>query len=211
MNTKYVVFDFDGTIADTIKLVKQIIDEITDDNKLKSNINLSEMKSMRPQDLMKEYGLNKRQLTRFVLRARKEMTKLTSQLKLIEGMQQALNEIKATGYHLGILTSNSKENVEAFLKNQEISEMFDFVYSGKNIFGKKKIINKMLRKERISKENIIYVGDETRDVEACKKANVPIIAVSWGFNSKTILKQAQANYIADKPKELLNFITENFN
>jgi phosphoglycolate phosphatase-like HAD superfamily hydrolase len=50
---------------------------------------------------------------------------------------------------------------------------------------------------------MIYIGDETRDIEACKKINVPIIAVSWGFNSHKSLASHSPTYLINNPKELV--------
>ena len=52
-------------------------------------------------------------------------------------------------------------------------------------------------------DKIIYVGDETRDIEACKKVGVPIISVGWGFNTSANLKKHDPDYFIEDPKELL--------
>ena len=48
----------------------------------------------------------------------------------------------------------------------------------------------------------IYVGDETRDVEAARKAGVQIIAVGWGLNSRASLLLQNPDFIVDSPEEL---------
>jgi phosphoglycolate phosphatase-like HAD superfamily hydrolase len=69
----------------------------------------------------------------------------------------------------------------------------------------------MLNHEQISKRNVIYVGDETRDIEASKKAGIPVIAVTWGLNDREILAMAQPDQIIDSPDNLLACIKQILN
>ena len=84
-------------------------------------------------------------------------------------------------------------------------EVFDFVYSGSSIFGKDRVIRKVLKSLDIPLSNAIYVGDETRDVEAAKAVGIAIIAVSWGFNSKKILEARHPDYLIESVNELKKF------
>jgi phosphoglycolate phosphatase len=64
----------------------------------------------------------------------------------------------------------------------------------------------VIKQRQIKPETVIYVGDETRDIEAAKKANVQVIAVSWGFNSPEALARENPNFLIDHPWELLEVI-----
>ena len=57
------------------------------------------------------------------------------------------------------------------------------------------------------KDDVVYIGDEERDIAACKKCKISIIAVTWGFDSKELLEKNNPHYLADTPKELLEIIT----
>lgn len=210
---KYIIFDFDGTIADTIDLAMHIF------NKVAKEFNCEPIKekdrdlirSKRPQELLKSFGVTRLQLTSIILRIRKEMSYAIPNMKIVTGINNALREINNSEFRLGILTSNSRDNVKAFLENNDLIDIFDFIYSEKNFFGKKKIINRMLNHEQISKKNVIYVGDETRDIEASKKAGIPVIAVTWGLNDREILAMAQPDQIIDSPDDLLACIKQILN
>jgi len=64
----------------------------------------------------------------------------------------------------------------------------------------------LLKKHKIKRNSVIYVGDETRDIDALKRIKIPIIAVSWGFNSRKILEQQDPTCLIDHPNQLLNSI-----
>jgi phosphoglycolate phosphatase-like HAD superfamily hydrolase len=60
-----------------------------------------------------------------------------------------------------------------------------------------------MQQNHLSAEEIVYVGDETRDIEASKKIHVKVIAVSWGFNSREALAKQKPEFLIHKPSELI--------
>lgn len=136
---------------------------------------------------------------------RLKMEKNVENFKAFDGMRETLMSFYEKKYRLGILTSNSKENVEKFLKKNKL-EYFNFIYHGSSLFGKDKMLRKMLKEQKINKDETIYVGDEDRDIEAAKKVGLKSAAVTWGFNSKKLLKSAKPDYLIDKPSELIKLV-----
>ena len=67
----------------------------------------------------------------------------------------------------------------------------------------------MMRKYNLKPEEIIYIGDEIHDVEACKKVGIKIIGVSWGLHTIEALQKNGVDYIVKKPSEILKIINEN--
>jgi phosphoglycolate phosphatase len=53
---------------------------------------------------------------------------------------------------------------------------------------------------------VIYVGDEQRDIAACKKCGVPIIWAGWGYDAIEIIKQEAPDYMIYTPKEILRIV-----
>jgi phosphoglycolate phosphatase-like HAD superfamily hydrolase len=84
--------------------------------------------------------------------------------------------------------------------------MFSFIHSELNLFGKSGALDKMLKKYKLHKPDVLYVGDEVRDIEACKKVGVDIVSVTWGFNSREVLEKYQPNKLVGTPEELLQCI-----
>lgn len=209
-NIKYIILDFDGTIADTIDLALNIYNRICPEYNCKpvKDEDWEILHTRRPQDLIKEVGMTNLKLVLILLRIRKEISNLIPELKPIKNIIDSLKEIKNTGLRLGILTSNSKYNVKAFLENNDLSEVVDFIYSGKSFFGKDRVLIRLFDHEKISKENVIYIGDETRDIEASKKVGIPVIAVSWGLNKKDLLATLHPNQIADTPEDLFGCVQQ---
>ncbi|MBN2763287.1 MAG: HAD hydrolase-like protein [Bacteroidales bacterium] len=207
---KYIILDFDGTIADTLGMAIKIFNRIAPEYDCKP-INGEDwelIRTKRPQDLLKVYGVTNFKLVLILLRIRKEMSRLIPEIVPVKNITDALRVIKKSGLRLGILTSNSRFNVSAFLEDNGLSEVIDFIYSGKSLFGKDRVLLRLFDHENISPENVIYIGDETRDIEASKKAGIPVIAVAWGLNKKDFLASLHPDQIADTPEELFGCIQQ---
>ncbi|MEM7552670.1 MAG: HAD-IA family hydrolase [Cyanobacteria bacterium P01_A01_bin.84] len=212
MNQKVIIFDFDGTIADTVDALVSIA------NRLAVNfgyiqITPEELKLLRnlsSREIISYSGISVFKIPFLVKRVKGELKNKIHELKPIAGIQEALVALKNEGYRLGIITSNSKDNVKEFLKVNALEDLFEFIYSGVTIFGKTTIINNVLRQKQIKVDDVIYVGDETRDIDSSKKANIKVIAVTWGFNSEEALSQKHPDFLIHSPHQLLSVIKKNF-
>ncbi|MEI6857788.1 HAD-IA family hydrolase [Psychrilyobacter sp.] len=209
MKKTMFIFDFDGTIADSlhmgIDLYNNHIAKKLNCKKIEKN-EIEDLKEKNTYKLLKDHNINLIKLPILLFRLKKLMSEKMGEIPLIDGIKEALISLNKMGYKIGVLTSNNKKNVDNFLNYYELRNLFEFIYSEKNIFGKDKAINKMIKIEKL--DRIIYVGDETRDIEACKKVGVPIISVGWGFNTSVNLKKHNPDYLIEDPKGLLEIAME---
>lgn len=207
---KTILFDFDGTMADTFTELVKIYNEIAPAYKCKKvdEGDIEKLRNKRPQDFMADYNVTKLNLPFLVLKGRKLLRERMHEILPFENLVEVIRELRSMGYQLGILTSNSQKNIHLFLKHQRINDLFSFVYNGKNIFGKSKKLKNIFAEQDLTNEQVLMIGDETRDIEAAHKVKVKIIAVSWGFNSKKVLKKQKPYKLVDNPLELLSVIRE---
>jgi phosphoglycolate phosphatase-like HAD superfamily hydrolase len=209
-SVKLIIFDFDGTIADSFAAIVAIA------NRLAAEYGYPRVN---PEDVKRLQNLTSREIVRqskvplvqlpfLLLRIRRELNQEIHQLRVFPGLVDALLTLKQQGYRLGIVTSNSEANVRAFLAAQNLVYLFDFVDTGLTLFGKHRVIRRLLKRHRLDPAITLYVGDETRDVEAARKIPIPVIAVSWGFSSRQILAAQQPDAIIDHPEQLVPAIAK---
>ncbi len=208
MTEKVIIFDFDGTIADTLDAIVNISNRLAADfgYKQTSLEEIAQLKNLNSREIIKQSGISIFKVPFLIRKVKAELNKEIQKLKPIPGIKEALVQLKAQGYRVLILTSNSKENVLFFLEENKMQDLFDFIYSGATLFGKSKIINNILKQENLNYEQFFYVGDETRDIEAARRSYIKAIAVSWGFNSKEVLAKQNPNFLIHQPNELINVI-----
>ena len=198
---KYIVFDFDGTIADTYSKIKGIVNDLKkEENK---EIDFEEIRDHGTKYLIKKSGIPLWKMPKFVHRTMFEL-KQKGNIKLFPKMLNVFKRLNKN-YKLGIVSSNTEENIRFVLKKYDLENLFEFVYSRSSLFGKHRTLKKMCKKYKIKPKEVIYIGDEDRDVIAAKKARIRIAAVTWGFNSKKRLKEKNPDYLIDNPEELLKF------
>lgn len=208
LTVKVVIFDFDGTIADSFDTVLQITNRLAVEFGYPPVLpdDVKRLKNLSSREVLKQSNVAMVHLPFLLRRFRHELNQQIRQLKPIPGMREILAELKQRGHRLGIVTSNSQENVLAFLEGQGLGNLFDFVDSGLTLFGKGRLIQRVIRQQNLSPETVIYVGDETRDIEAARKTQIKVIAVGWGFNSTQILAEHQPDFLVHQPDELVKAV-----
>jgi phosphoglycolate phosphatase len=205
MAIKVIIFDFDGTIADSRDAFVNIVNRLapTFGYQPVGTSELEELTNLSSEEIIKRAKICQLKIPFILRQIKKELNKEIGNLKPIYQIGNSLISLKQEGYQLGIITSNLKENVEIFLKNNQLDELFNFVCSGITLFGKNKVIDKFIKQNNLQPHEVIYVGDETRDITAAKKSKVRVIAVAWGFNSPEILAKFQPDFLLDNPQELV--------
>lgn len=208
MSVKVIIFDFDGTLADTLELLIKIINRLAGEFGYKpaSKADIERLQNLTSREIIRQSGIAIFKIPSLLRRIKAELNKEIHSVLPIKGIEKVLKELKQKGYRLGILTSNSPENVKIFLENNKLTHLFDYIYSGSTIFGKSKIMKWLLKQENLKPQEVIYVGDEVRDIEAAKKSRIGIIAVSWGFHSKQLLAKQQPDCAIDEPAQLIEAI-----
>ncbi|MEG4507411.1 HAD-IA family hydrolase [Microcoleus sp. F6_B4] len=205
--TKVIIFDFDGTLADTIDILLSITTRLSVELGFKSATKeeLAQLSNLNSWQILMYSGIS---IFKFPLLIRKLKAELRSEIPnihLFGGIKEVLLELKNSGFQLGIITSNSRENVLDSLEKNGLQNTFNFIYSG-TTFGKHKVINRWLNKQKINPEQVVYVGDEIRDIEAAKKTKIKVIAVAWGFNSRSALAAHNPDFLIERPQELIGVI-----
>ncbi|MCK9300944.1 MAG: HAD-IA family hydrolase [Bacteroidales bacterium] len=209
---RYVIFDFDGTLVNTTDLALSIYNRVAANYRCKpippEDKHL--LFSSKLKELMDRFKVNSFKLFLLQFRIRKELRKHIEDFEPIAHIETALAQLKEAGYKCGILTSNAKKNVEHFLDIKGLSPLFDFVYQSKHFFGKDLALHQLIKRESLSLEQVVYVGDEIRDMLASKKAGIPMVAVSWGFTPPDIFEGKHPDRLAYTPAELKTCIDELF-
>jgi len=201
----YIIFDFDGTLADNSEFLIQKLREIAkrDFNQEFTEKEIQEYKSLGASDLFKKLNVPLHKIPTIALEVQGYMKDNLGKFKLKSGMKETILKLNKN-YKLGILSSNSHDVIKAFLTREGIATHFSFVQECSRIFGKTDCMKKLLKKLKTDK--VVYVGDEIRDVEAMRTAKVPIISVTWGFNSKISLVDINPGRVVDSPEQLVEMI-----
>jgi phosphoglycolate phosphatase len=211
MNNKVVIFDFDGTIADTFSIVVEIVNSLSEEYGFQK-LGIEEVAALRQrraQELLKVFSMPLWKIPSFLFRVKELLGKQIRTVEAFDGMLPALEQLKNRGYRLGILSSNNMETVDSFLEKNHIT-MFDFVYCEKDLFGKSRVLKNLLKQYSMDRNDVVYVGDETRDIEAAHGAKLRIVSVGWGYNTIRALETQKPDILIDRPSELVDSVNKLF-
>jgi len=166
---------------------------------------IEKLRSYSLMDKIKMSGISVYKIPKMYVEFKKVYRKFLSSVDLKDGVPNMLHELKKRGFRLDILSSNDADTISEFVKAKGI-DLFDYIYSSNNLFGKHHAIKNYLKKHNLTEKDIWYVGDEVRDIVSCKKAGVKIIAVTWGYDSEQILWEERPDYLVKEPQEILDIL-----
>ncbi|HEY9061014.1 MAG TPA: HAD-IA family hydrolase [Pseudobacteroides sp.] len=205
---KNIIFDFDGTIVNTKELVMNLYNEIAEKNKFRiiNEQELDYISGLPYRDRAKYLKIPIYKIQLLMAGVLKRYKSHLNAIGLIDGIEEVLYKLKEKNINLSIISSNAESTIKEYFKNKGIS-VFDDIYSAKGLFGKDVSISRYISKRRLDKDETLYVGDEVRDIHACKKSFVKIIAVTWGFDIHDALRSHNPDFLVSTPKEILDILS----
>lgn len=201
-----IVWDFDGTLADSLATSVAIFNRIAPDLGFRpiAAADVAAARAMPTRQFLRRQGIRFWRLPRVVRRFRAEAAGEADQLKVFAGLPDVLAGLRDRGARLGVLSSNSEENIRRCLAANGVEQHFAFVVGYPKLFGKAKALRRILKAEKLDPAAVLYVGDEVRDVEAARKAGVAVAAATWGFHAEPTLRAANPDHVVTDPRQLLD-------
>ena len=212
---KAVVFDFDGTLASTFKIVSKAF-ECVEENFMHRKFTNEDWERISGPN---EEGIINR-LIENPLDAKKAFDDYIRDYEkyhdeclkdFIPGIRAILTKLNNLGFFVFLLTGRSKESLDISLKKLEGYQYFKNFYWGSST-GHVKDINllKILNEYNLKKEDVIYVGDTKDDIDQCRQVDIDIISVVYDdFASHTNFEELNPGMVAHSPSEVYNLIVLN--
>lgn len=130
--------------------------------------------------------------------------------KPYEGVVELLKQLKASGYHLAIVSNKADFAVKELQKIYFVN-LVDVAIGEKQGIRKKPApdtVNQALLELGCTKENAVYVGDSDVDIQTAKNVGIPCISVTWGFRDRQFLREHGASHFADKAEDIATWLSQ---
>ena len=191
---KYIIFDFDGTLANSKQVTTKILEELAEEY---------HFPKVGPEQiaLLQESADSAEQFQMIVEQFYLKFKNALHDIQLFDGIYEVLLDLHHKGFGLAVISSNEESNIRTYFQNHGL-DFISEIYTSSNLLGKDVMIEEFCRKRQLQKEEVIYVGDEVRDYRACQKTEVDMIFVRWGFGEEELV---QATYYADAPADILKY------
>lgn len=208
MRRKFVLFDFDGVIADSYSIAWQtaqtMCTRVTEDEyKAAFEGNVHE----RHDEMMSaDHG----SACRHDLDWFNIFTPLFEEkAQLFRGMGEVIEELSHS-HVLIIVSSTITSPIQGFLEKHHIGRYFSEVMGADVHTSKHEKIKMIFEKYATSASECVFITDTLGDMREAKKENVGAIAVSWGFHDRDTLSKGEPFKIVEKASEIPVAISEYF-
>jgi phosphoglycolate phosphatase len=200
---RLVMFDFDGTLADTFPWFLQTFDQVADRFGFR-RLDRAETETLRGMDaraIMRHHRVPAWKVPFIARHARGLMAGQIAQLRLFAGIEAALGALADRGFILGLVTSNSRSNAATVL-GPALLARFAEVECGISMFGKASKLRRLVRRSRVPPGSALFVGDELRDADAARAAGIDFGAVAWGYARLDALLARGPQRVFEQPADL---------
>jgi phosphoglycolate phosphatase len=215
-NINCVLFDLDGTLADTSKDMCNALNIVLSRNRFKP-VDCLELKTHISRGAVGviEYAsqVNRRSIDSSLLRAeflQEYSDKCFVHTKLIDDMKKLIDHMNDIQISWGIVTNKHSKYVNKILKGLSIDDKVACLITGDMVSEPKPNPEGLLEASKIAGINpseCIYVGDDERDILAGRSAGMYTVAADFGFIHKEDSADSwHADKVIKKPSELINLI-----
>ncbi len=201
----HLLFDFDGTLINSFSFVIEKANHLADEFHFKKiqDHEIESFRDLSSKELIQHLGIPLYKIPSLIHRMRQAVRHDIKNMPPTANIYQVLESLYQAKYTLGILTSNSKENVTTWLTHHHMQHFFRFIHTESSFFSKKHLLKKTLKSYHIDTASTCYIGDETRDIDAAKQNHIRSMAVTWGYNSEKALIKHEPTYLAHQAEDIL--------
>ncbi|WP_375765413.1 HAD hydrolase-like protein [Archangium gephyra] len=205
-----VVFDFDGTIANSRSVVIAAYNQVAEKHRFNPmcEADIPVLSRLSIPERCRKMGVPLYKLPSVILEVGRSYKNFVDSVVAFEGMLPVLHTLHRHGLTVGIISTNSAENIQRFLARNGMEPVVQRVHCSSNMFGKDKVISRYLKTYGLTPEQVLYVGDEERDVVASRKMKLRVLSVSWGFETLDVLTRAGPDFMAHQPADILQRVAQ---
>lgn len=216
MEKKLIIFDVDGTVWDSEKDVF-----LAFNHTLKENVGFEITKEQfqqlagMPLEIMFEKVLpeDKKDLSKEYEKAYKKYyideEHYTDATTLFDGVKETIDAFRKEGFYMAVASSKPKRILNKMVAVFDLKGFSYILGTEESNFKHKpdpEIVNYIMGKLNISKEDAVIIGDSKSDIITGKNAGIDTIAVTYGYDKRENLENANPTYIIDKFNKLCDII-----
>lgn len=203
MSYQLLIFDFDGTLADSFPLFVRSFNIVATQYGIEpmNQAELDQLRTLGSRQLMQKLRISTWKVPLVAHSVRRLMTRGISEVQLVDGIPDLLRRAVEAGKQVAIVSSNSETNVRRVL-GTELASLIGCYQCGTGIFGKASAFRQVMRRCGANPAEVLCIGDEIRDYEAARSEGLAFGGVSWGYTQPHTLRALPNALFFDTVAEL---------
>lgn len=203
-----VLFDFDGTLADSFHLFLDAWTYAAKRHGFRSfeHAELERLRQLSAREIVAESGIPFWKLPWVARTMRDCVRRRADEVKLFDGVPELLQALKAAGVPVGIVTSNARDTVERVL-GPACRPLVAHWGCGASLFGKAPLTRRVMKAAGVPAERTVSVGDELRDLDVARALGLDFIAVAWGYTAPARFTGLPGVRLCETPQTLQALLT----
>ncbi|WP_240046504.1 HAD hydrolase-like protein [Paracraurococcus ruber] len=206
MPPRLVIFDFDGTLADSFPWFLAALPAVADRHGLRplGSEEVAALRRLPTREVLRALRVPPCKLPAITRDLRAMKAAAAGGIPLFPGVPAMLAGLAAGGIRLAIASSDSEASIRRTLG--PAAAAVGPIAGGASLFGKAARLRQVLRLTGETAAAALYVGDETRDAEAAAQAGMGFGAVTWGFTAAETLLAGRPGRVFRQPVEVLEVL-----
>jgi phosphoglycolate phosphatase len=206
---RLVIFDFDGTLADSFPFFLGVLSTLADAHGFKrfNGDDLDVLRGTDARQVIRQAGLPAWKIPAVARDFRALMAESIDRIHLFDGVGQMLHRLAGRGMQLAVVTSNSIDNVMSVL-GPENTRLIAHYECGASLFGKRSKLRRLLKATGVHPAQALCIGDELRDIDAAHAESIDFGAVGWGYTKAETLKARSPKLAFARVEEIADVLLD---
>ena len=210
-----VVFDWDGTLFDSTRLIARCIQSACADvgTAVPSHEQASYVISLGLGDALRHAApeLPRERYPELADRYRHHYLASQHDVVIFEGTRAMLEQLRAAGHGLGVATGKTRRGLDAALQSTELDVLFDATRTADETAGKPdpRMLAELMREIGVTPRRTLMIGDTTHDLQLAANAGCDSVAVAFGAHSHHAFAEFEPLFIAHSTAELAAWLASN--
>jgi len=197
-----VIFDLDGTLADSLPWFLRNVNGVADKFSFRrvAEEDIEVLRGLGSREILGRLEVPLWKLPRIARHMRRLKAEHLAGIALFQGVDTMLQALADSGVCMALVSSDSEANARRQLG--EAAALFSWFDCGASLFGKAAKIRRILKRSGVGAAQAIAIGDEVRDIEAARAAGIACGAVTWGYATPEALRALRPDLVFERMEDI---------
>ena len=200
-----LVFDFDGTLADSTVLFDLLLPALAQQRGVQQpEQGWQALRAMDSRAMLRALKIRWWQIPSVTRKMRLAMASHLHLVQVYPGLPAVLEQLHVQGVQMVVVSSNSLSTVEKVLG--PMRGLFGAVHCRAPFLGKHRVLRRVVRQAGVAPGRVLSIGDECRDAHASHACGIDFVGVAWGLAHAQVLQPVSDWPLLQQPQDLAGLL-----